>query len=35
MFVRLAFASAINMDPEILIVDEAIAVGDALFKAKI
>jgi len=34
MFVRLAFACAINVDPEILIVDEALAVGDAMFKRR-
>jgi hypothetical protein len=32
MVVRLAFAVAINVDPEILLVDEALAVGDAWFR---
>ena len=34
MYVRLAFAAAINANPDILVVDEALAVGDIAFQAK-
>jgi lipopolysaccharide transport system ATP-binding protein len=34
MYVRLAFAVAANLDPEILIIDEVLAVGDAAFQKK-
>ena len=34
MVMRLAFSVAINMDPDLLLVDEVLAVGDAEFQAK-
>ncbi len=34
MYVRLAFSTAIHVDPEVLIVDEALAVGDAVFASR-
>ena len=34
MYGRLAFSVAVNMDPEILLIDEALSVGDARFRKK-
>ncbi|MHB1653157.1 MAG: ABC transporter ATP-binding protein [Desulfitobacteriaceae bacterium] len=34
MYVRLAFACAINVDPDVLVIDEALAVGDLQFQLK-
>lgn len=34
MWVRLAFSAAIHVDPDVLVVDEALAVGDAIFASR-
>jgi lipopolysaccharide transport system ATP-binding protein len=34
MFMRVAFSTAVHVDPEILVIDEALAVGDARFQQK-
>jgi teichoic acid transport system ATP-binding protein len=34
MYGRLAFSVAVNMEPDILLIDEALAVGDARFRRK-
>ena len=34
MYVRLGFAVAVNLDPDVLLVDEVLAVGDEPFQAK-